>query len=236
MRGYHLLALMAAMYLTASCAAAQERRLPSCTGLVPALMRDPSSARNDYKLEGVQYVVDDIGSGPDERVCTALGLYQEGDVPIAYTARWEDDTRTAYDVNAHGATPIDEISRAASLRVRNHPEGQDGTFSVRTYVPYCTEPEFLRLARQELRFGISTRNAFYKEPDYDIFKIIPNGYGSGILSNCIATVGNDTVRGDIFIGTDWVPGQTQRRYQFYILPTGPEGWKLQNRLWTSSAE
>jgi hypothetical protein len=66
--------------------------------------------------------------------------------------------------------------------------------------------------------------------------MIVNGYGSGILANCVATVGDDKEEGAIFLGTDWVPGEANRRYQFYILDAGPDGWKLVNRLWQLGAE
>ncbi len=222
--------------LGAAPAIAQPKILPSCSGLLGNLQRDPTNLRFGAPFHSLSAIVADTTSSPDSRMCTAVAQYANGNSHLTYTAHWDDKKHTAYTVLWHETTAIEEASRAISLRLRNHPAGQDGTFSLGTYVPYCTDPQFVRMARAELRYGISFRNAFYKEPTYDIMTIAANGYGSGILSNCVATVGNDQEKGAVFLGTNWVAGETQRRYAFYMLDVGPDGWKIRNRLWELSAE
>ncbi|HXQ53508.1 MAG TPA: hypothetical protein VN802_20625 [Stellaceae bacterium] len=234
LRGLTLALLIACA--AAAGARAQEQAMPSCDGLVPRLKADPSSIRNGTPLVGVDAIVEDLQSTPASRICTAAARYKSGNVNITFTAKFSDDKHLSFSVDAHDATVVEATSRARALRAKSHPPGQDGTFSFDAYVPYCTDAEFIKLATAELHYGISFRDAFYREPDFRILDISSNGYGSGILSNCIATVGNGEAKGAIFIGTNWVNSQTGRRYEFYVLASGPDGFKLKNRLWETGAE
>jgi hypothetical protein len=220
----------------ASMAGAAESGLPSCTALVPTLQRDPSSVRGGAALLGVGVIVDDVQPAQDTRMCTGVARYRDGSTHITYTAKWDDDKHTSFDVNAHETTETEATSRARSLRIRNHPRGRDGTFLLRVELPFCTDPEFTKLAEGELRYGISFRDVYYREPGYRIFAMDSNGYGSGILTNCIATVGDDNTKGVIFLGTDWAEAMTARKYEFYILSPGPDGFSLKNRLWEIGSE
>lgn len=213
-----------------------QKALPTCSSLVPELKRSPMTLRNGLPLQTVDAIVEDISSTPDARICTGNARYVDGVRHFSFSARWKDVKQSAYTVEGHEAVTYEEASRARSLRVRTHPKGADGTFAVRSYVPFCTDAEFIRIATNELRLGISFRTLFYREPTYRIVSISSNGYGSGILANCIATVGDGEQQGAVFFGTDWVAGETERRFQFYILETGPEGWKLKNRLWEIGTE
>jgi hypothetical protein len=237
-RGALAFALAGAVVAAAAPARAQLRSLPSCSGLVPDLKRLPTLVRSGLHVQAVDEIVEDIASSPLSRLCTGVVHYADEALHFTYTADWNDEGRTSYIVQAHETTPREEEQRAVSLRVRTHPSDDDGTYSLQDYVPYCTDAKFIKLATKELHLGISTRNAFYREPSYKILSIIANGYGSGVLANCVAVVGNDTVKGSIFMGTDWADqtGANGRRYQLYILAAGPEGWKLENRLWEMGAE
>ena len=217
-------------------AVAAESGLPSCTALVAPLKSDRSSIRNGAPLLGVDAIVEDVQPAPSVRVCTGVALYRDGTSHITYTAKWNDEKHTSFDVNGHPTTDVEAASRARSLRIRNHPRERDGTFLIRVALPFCTDPEFTKLAEAELRYGISFRDVFYREPGYRIFAMDSNGYGSGILTNCVATVGDDTAKGAIFLGTNWAEGETARKYQFYILSPGPDGFTLRNRLWEIGSE
>jgi len=217
-------------------AAHAERALPTCSGLVAEMQRSPMMVRNGLPLQSIDAIVEDLKSTPVSRTCTGVAHYPDGNWHVTFTGRWKDDAQTNFAVDGHETARYEEEDRARSLRVRTHPKGTDGTFAVRAYVPYCTDPEFIRLATNELHLGVSYRASFFKEPTYKILSIEANGYGSGILANCVATVGDAEEQGAIFIGTDWVSGQTERRFQFHVLETGPEGWKLKNRLWELGSE
>jgi hypothetical protein len=217
-------------------ARAQGQAMPTCTGLVPQLKADPSSVRDGAPLIGVDAIVEALQSTPTSRLCTGVARYKDTTADITYTAKFTDDRHQSFSVDAHDATADEAEDRAATLRRKFHPPGQDGTFSFASYVPYCTDAEFVKLAATELHDGVSFRDAFYREPDFRVIDISTNGYGSGILSNCIATVGDDQQKGAIFLGTNWVNSETGRRYEFYILAVGPDGFKLKNRLWELSTE
>ncbi|HUZ72528.1 MAG TPA: hypothetical protein VMU87_06055 [Stellaceae bacterium] len=222
----------------APAARAQLIALPSCSGLVPDLQRSPALVRSGLHILRVDEIVEDVSSSPLARICTGVAHYADESLHLTYTADWRDNNRTDYVVQSHETTAAEEASRALSLRIRTHPADDDGTFSLDDYVPYCGDAEFTKLATAELHLGISARNAFYREPSFRIMSITTNGYGSGVLANCIAEVGNDKEKGAIFLGTDWADraGRNTRRYQFYILAAGPDGWKLKNRLWELGAE
>lgn len=237
MRRFAALALgLLACALAPHAAFAQLRALPTCSGLVPALERDRELIRSGLAITRVDAIVEDISSTPDARFCTGVAHYPDGAIHLTYSAFWSDAAKTSYAVEGHETTAHETASRALSLRVRLHPVGDDGTFSTNDYVPYCTDARFRHMATRELHLGISTDVGFYREPDFTIKKMAVNGYGSGILANCVATVGDGAAQGAIFIGTDWAPGAANRRYQFYILAAGPDGWKLPNRLWRLGAE
>jgi hypothetical protein len=225
--------------LAGACAAAPaqaERALPTCSGLVPDLQRNALMVRNGLPLQAIDVIVEDLKSTPVSRICTGVAHYPDGNRHVTFTGRWRDLRETSYVVEGHETVHYEEEDRARSLRVRTHPKGMDGTFSVRAYVPYCTDPEFIRLATNELHLGITYRNLFFREPAYKILSIEANGFGSGILANCVAKVGDADEQGAVFLGTDWVSGATERRFQLHILETGPDGWKLKNRLWEIGSE
>jgi hypothetical protein len=211
-------------------AAADEPMAPDCTTLIPLLQNDPSSIHDGAPLLSVSAVVADQASSDAARVCTGVGHYRDSDLPVTYTARWRPANQ-AFDIEMHAATDDEAASRAESLRALYHPKGQDGTFSLLDTGSGCTDPDYRDLATQELRLGISFRDSFYREPDADILDIFANGIGSGLLSNCIATVGTGTDKGEIFIGTNWTGNGGDRRIQFYVFDAGPEGFKLKDRLW-----
>lgn len=217
-------------------AAAAPSALPSCTALVAPLQHDPSSVRDGAPLLAVDVIVEDVQPPRDTRVCTGVARYRDGTSHITYSAKWDDDKHTAFDVNAHETTDIEAASRARSLRVHNHPPGRDGTFLVRVTLPFCTDPEFTKLAEGELHYGISFRDTFYREPEDRIFAMDSNGYGSGILTNCVATIGDDHTKGVVFLGTNWAETLSTRKYEFYILSPGPDGFSLKNRLWEIGSE
>ena len=54
-------------------------------------------------------------------------------------------------------------------------------------------------------------------------------------ANALFLVGNASRKGDIFIGTQWADADG-RKYEFYLLSPGPEGFTLPNRLWEMSTE
>jgi hypothetical protein len=217
-------------------AGAAESALPSCTALVAPLQRDPSSVRAGAPLLGVDAIVEDVQGTQETRLCTGVARYRDGTGHITYSARWTGAKHSSVDVNAHETTALEAASRARSLRIRSHPRGESGTFSLDTEQPFCADAGFTKLAEAELRTGISFREAFYKEPDYRIFEMRANGYGSGVLANCVATLGTDAAKGAIFLGTNWAGLETARTYQFYILSPGPDGFNLKNRLWESGSE
>ena len=173
---------------------------------------------------------------PDLRLCTGVARYRDGTGHITYSARWTDGTHTAVDVNGHETSALEAASRARSLRVRNHAQGLDGTFTLDTAEPFCSDRKFTQLAEAEIRSGISFRQAFYKEPDYRVFSMSANGYGSGVLANCVAVIGNDASKGAIFLGTNWAGSEIARTYEFYLLSPGPDGFVLKNRLWEIGTE
>lgn len=224
-----------ALLLSVAAAAARAAALPDCAALVAPLEQDPTSIYDSERLLGVDAIVQDSGSTPDLRICTGVGRYRSISTHITYTAKWRDDKRTSVTVDAHTTTQAEAASRARSLRIKSHPSG-DGTFLLKNVPAFCTDPDFVRHATEELHYGISAHDAFYQEPGYTIFEIHSNGYDTGVMANCIATVGNATVKGDIFLGTDWVEGQSGRRFQFYVLSAGPQDFQLENRLWEMSAE
>jgi hypothetical protein len=209
--------------------------LPTCKALVPRLERDPSSQRNGSTLLGVDEIVEDVASTEDARACTGVAQYRDATSHITWTATWDDPKHTAFDVNGHETTEAESYSRARSLRIRNHPPGLDGAILIRSVVPFCADAAFTKLAENELHLGISFRDAFYREPDYKILSMSANGYGSGVVINCLATVGNSTTKGTIFIGTNWSETD-DRKYELYILSPGPDGFTLTNRLWTMGTE
>lgn len=231
-------ALAFACVVGAPAAQAQLVALPTCSGLVPDLERSPNLVRSGLHILRVDEIVEDIASSPLARVCTGVAHYADELLHLTYTANWRDEARTEFVIQSHETTEPEEASRALSLRIRTHPSNDDGTFSLDDYVPYCGDAEFRKRATTELHLGISTRNAFYREPTFTFTSIITNGYGSGVLANCVAEVGNDKEKHAIFLGTDWSDrtGENQRRYQFYILAAGPDGWKLKNCLWELGAE
>ena len=231
-----LFLVLALGFVCAATAAHAQKTLPTCSGLVADLKRSPLTVRNGLPLQTIDAIVEDATSTPDARLCTGNARYVDGARHFSFSARWRDVKQSAYTVEGHESVTYEEAARARSLRVRTHPKGADGTFAVRSYVPFCTDAEFIRIATNELRLGISFRSLFYREPTYRIVSISSNGYGSGILANCIATVGDGEQQGAIFLGTDWVSGEAERRFQFYILETGPDGWKLKNRLWETGTE
>jgi hypothetical protein len=217
-------------------ASAQDRQIPPCKALVAALQRDPSSVLNGSPLLSVDNLVADPHSTAERRTCTGIANYRDASGHITFIAAWSDDNRTGFDVNAHPTTADEAKSRAVALRNANHESGQDGTYAIAAYTPYCTDPKFLTMATNELHQGISAGENFYREPDYKILAIAPNGPGAGILANCVATIGNDTIKGQIFIGTNWVNAAAATLYQFYVLEAGPDGFKLTNRLWDLATE
>ena len=217
-------------------AGAAEPALPSCTALVARLQADPSTIRQGAPLLGVDAIVEDMQPPPNSRVCTGIARYRDGTSHMTFTAKWDHEKHASFDVNGHETTVAEAASRARSLRVSNHPPGRDGTFQLRVELPFCTDPEFTKLAETELQYGISFRDAFYREPGYRIFAMNANGYGSGILTNCVATVGDDKNQGSIFLGTNWAKAETARKYEFYILSPGPDGFSLKDRLWEIGGE
>lgn len=231
-----LLPVLALAGVSAALPAHADRALPTCSSLVAELQRNAIMVRNGLPLQAIDAIVEDLKSTPTTRICTGVAHYPDGNWHVTFTGRWRDERQTSFLVEGHETVRYEEDDRARSLRVRTHPKGMDGTFAVRAYVPYCTDPEFIRIANSELHLGISYRNTFYREPTYKILSIEANGYGSGILANCVAKVGDAEEQGAIFLGTDWVGGETERRFQFHILETGPEGWKLKNRLWEIGSE
>lgn len=224
-----------AFFLTTAAAAFAADSMPGCAALVAPLQKDPSSILEEEPLIGVDYIVQDWKSAKDVRICTGVARYRSISTHITWAAKWLDEKHSGISINAHRTTDDEAASRARSLRIRNHPSG-DGTFSMRAFPAYCTDPDFARHAVEELNFGISVNNTFYREPDYTIFDIHNNGYDTGIMASCLATVGNAKVKGDIFLGTNWVLGQNGRRFEFYVLPAGPQDFRLENRLWELSAE
>lgn len=186
-------------------------------------------------LLGIDALVEDLESTPDVRVCTGVGRYRSISKHITFTAKWRDEQQKAVSLDAHNTTDDEAVSRARSLRIKLHPSG-DGTFSVKILPAVCTDPAFVRQAQEELRLGISVDEALYREPGYTIFKMTSNGYGSGIMANCIATIGDSELRGEIFLGTNWARGEAGRRFVFYALPAGPEDFRLTDRLWQLSTE
>ena len=217
-------------------AGAAEPALPSCAALVAPLRADPSSVRQDAPLLGVDAIVEDAQPPPDTRLCTGVAHYRDGIGHITFSAKWKDAAHNSFDVNGHETTIDEATSRARSLRMRDHPPGRDGTFLIRLALPFCTDPEFTKLAETELRYGISFRDTFYREPGYRIFAMATNGYGSGILTNCVATVGDDKSKGSVFLGTSWAEAEAARKYEFYLLSPGPDGFSLTNRLWEIGGE
>ena len=210
--------------------AADEPVAPKCGPLLALVQNDPSSIRDGAPLLSVSAIVEDQISTSEARICTGVALYRDGKEPVTYTARWRP-ARRAFDIELHQTTEAEASSRARSLRQLYHPEGEDGTFSLTSSIVGCAQPDYRAIAARELQLGIAVRAAFYREPDFDIFDISSNGPGSGLLSNCIATVGDAKERGRIFIGTDWTGDESDRRVQFYVLDAGPDGFKLRNRLW-----
>jgi hypothetical protein len=224
-------------FAAAPAVAQQPSALPSCRDLIPALAADPSSARNRIKLQTIDHIVEDRASTGEGRLCTGVARYRNDTAHLTFSAKWDDAKRKTMTVIGHETVDSEEASRALSLRRLYHPSGADGSYSLQAYVPYCTDAEFIKIATAEMHYGISFRTAFYREPDFEIIDITANGYGSGILSNCVATVGNDKEKGTIFLGTNWVSGgEKERRYEFYILESGPDGFKLKNRLWELGEE
>lgn len=219
----------------AAAAEAGAAPLPDCAALVAPLQQDPSSIREAEPLLGVDAIVQDAASTDDVRICTGIGRYRSASAHITYTAKWQDEKRTRFSIAAHDTTEAEAAARARSLRTRFHPTG-DGTFLIKNDPAYCTDPDFLRRATQELQWGISVDDAFYQEPDYTIFDMRANGDDTGIMANCVATVGNDKVKGEIFLGTNWEQGENGRRYEFYVLAAGPQNFRLKDRLWDMSAE
>jgi len=219
----------------ASAAQAQDAVLPSCKALVPRLKQDTSSRHDGVPLLGVDHIVEDLRSTPDARLCTGVSQYRDATTHITWSATWDDVKHTAFDVNAHETSPSEAESRATTLRVRNHPPGLDGTFLLSAIVPYCEDAAFTKLVENELHTGISFRDTFYREPSYNVLGLTLNGYGSGVVINCLATVGNGAIKGGIFIGTDWADA-SGRKFQLYVLSPGPEGFALKNRLWETGTE
>ncbi|HUB97339.1 MAG TPA: hypothetical protein VL993_15560 [Stellaceae bacterium] len=229
--------LLALLPTIVACAAhAEGKPLPQCSGLIAAVRSDPSSILNGSSLLNVEKLVADLRSNAETRICTGVADYRDATTHITYTAKWLDESQTAIDVNAHPTTVDEAKGRALALRQANHPKGETGIYELSDYTPYCTDADFLAMATKELHYGISVGAAFYREPGYRIFDITPNGPGAGILANCVATVGDDKTKGQIFIGTNWVNIQAATQYQFYILDTGPEGFKLTDRLWDLATE
>jgi hypothetical protein len=216
-------------------AQADEPVLPTCTALVPRLQDDPSSLRGKLRVLSVDHIVEDMTSTQDARVCTGVAQYRDATTHMTWTGTWEDAKHTSFDVNGHDTTDQEAESRARSIRVRTHPPGLDGTFLVRTVVPLCADQDFDRLAENELRVGISFRQSFFREPDYHILSMDSNGYGSGVVINCVATIGNANRKGEIFIGTQWADADG-RKYEFYLLSPGPDGFAVPNRLWEIGTE
>lgn len=187
-------------------------------------------------LLGVQLIVEDVQSTPDARLCTGVAQYRDATIHITYTAVWNDSKHSSFDVNAHATTDAEAEGRAVSLRIDTHPPGRDGTFLVSLGLPFCTDADFAQQAERELREGIAYRRAFYREAQYRILGVTENGYGAGLGTNCIVTVGDDRNKGAVFIGTNDVPASQGQRFQFYILSPGPEGFALKNRLWEIGSE
>jgi hypothetical protein len=231
----HALLLALGLIAAAPLAQAQSTALPSCKALVPRLEQDPSSQHGGVPLLGVDYVVEDLQSTPDSRLCTGVAQYRDATTHITWSATWDDPKHTVFDVNGHETNASEAESRATTLRVRNHPPGLDGTFLLRSMVPYCEDANFAKLVENELHIGISFRDTFYREPSYSVVAMSSNGYGSGVVINCLATVGNGTIKGAIFIGTDWSDANG-RKFQLYILSPGPDGFALKNRLWETATE
>lgn len=217
-------------------AGARGAGLPDCAALVAPVAKDPSSISEGEPLLGIDAIVEDVASTDSVRICTGIGRYRSSSPHITFTAKWRDEGHTTVTLDAHPATAAETAARARSLRIRNHPPGEDGTFLLKTIPAYCADPGFMRRAAEELQRGISVDDGFYREPDYKIFDMQPNGADTGVMANCIATVGNDTVKGEIFLGTNWVRGATGQHYEFYVLPAGPQNFRLVNRLWQMSAE
>ena len=233
MRAWLAAPLLAIAAVTAH---AQAKPLPSCAGLVDALKSDPSSILNGSPLLTVDKLVAGKASTAERRVCTGVANYRDATSHITFSATWLDETQAALDVNGHATTEDEAKDRALALRAAYHADGADGTFALVDYTPYCSDPDFLTMATSELHHGISTGTNFYLEPDYRITDIVPNGPGAGILANCVATISNGKVKAQIFLGTNWIDIAVATRYQFYILETGPDGFKLVNRLWDLATE
>jgi len=214
---------------------ADEPVLPGCTALVTRLRADPSSQHEKAPLLGVDDIVEDVASLQDARLCTGVAQYRDATTHITWTAGWANSKHQSFDVNAHETTDAEAESRGRSLRIRTHPPGLDGTFLSRNVVPLCADPDFDKLAENELRTGISFRQGFFREPDYRILSMDSNGYGSGVVINCVALVGDANRKGEIFIGTQWA-GEGSRKYEFYLLSPGPDGFSLPNRLWEMGTE
>jgi hypothetical protein len=223
-------ALILPLAIAGTSAAADAPVAPDCNKLLSIVQNDPSSIHDGAPLLSVSAIVEDEISTDDARICTGVGHYRDSDIPVTYTARWKpiDDT---FDIEMHPATNDEAVSRARTLRTLYHPKGADGTFSLADTSAGCLDPDYKALATRELRLGISFLASFYREPDIQILDIATNGFGSGLLANCIATVGNGKEKGDIFIGTNWTGNENDRRTQFYVLDAGPEGFKLKDRLW-----
>lgn len=212
---------------------ARAEPLPDCRALLPALQQDPTSVQDGEPLLTVDNIVSDRSSGDELRVCTGIARYRSISTHLTYTAKW-DPEHAGVGIEAHATTFEEAAARARSLRIKFHPYG-DGTYTMRNLVPYCGDADFTRQATKELQFGISIDDGFFREPSYSVFTMRSNGAGTGVMANCVATVGDDQGKGDIFLGSNWVRGQMGRRFEFYVLP-GPQGFQLKNRLWDLSAE
>ena len=214
----------------AGVSAADDEKAPDCHTLFTMVQKDPSSIHDGAPLLSMTAIVEDQSSTADERVCTGVAHYRDADVNSTFTARRRSGSEE-FDIEMHEATDDEAASRARSLRTLYHPARQDGTFTLLDTAGGCLDPDYRDLATRELHLGISFRTSFYREPEFNILDISTNGFGSGLLSNCVATVGNGKEKGDIFIGTNWTGDESDRRIQFYVLDTGPEGFKLKDRLW-----
>ncbi|HUK00421.1 MAG TPA: hypothetical protein VLV85_19370 [Stellaceae bacterium] len=211
-------------------AAPSEPIAPDCLTLLTMVRQDPSSVRDTAPLLSVSAIVADQTSTLDVRICTGIGHYRDNDVPVTYTAHWRP-AKQDFDIELHATTDDEAASRAVSLRTLYHLAGEDGTFSLLDTAGGCTDPDYRVLAARELRTGISFRTSFFREPRIEILNLVSNGFGSGLLSNCIATISDGKEQGDIFLGTNWTGSSSDRRIQFYVLDAGPEGFKLKDRLW-----
>jgi hypothetical protein len=210
--------------------AADEPKAPDCASLLPVVQNDPSSVHDGAPLLSVSAIVADQASSDEARICTGIGHYRDNDVPVTFTSRWRQASQT-FDIEMHATTDDEAAARATSLRTLYHPQGENGTFSLLDTAGGCTDRDYRDLATRELHIGISVRTSFYREPDFNILDMAANGIGSGILTNCIATVSNGSQKGELFIGTNWTGDESDRRIQFYVLDAGPEGFKLEDRLW-----